>query len=70
MRDRKELLCIHFFFLQIYRVSYMSSFYKDHAGNFDTWLSLEEEKFKTIYLNEHKSVRLKRNAKFKTPKAD
>ena len=52
-----------FFFLQIYQVSYMSTFYKDHVGIFDTWLSLEEEKFKTIYLNEHKSVSPKRNAK-------
>ena len=59
----KNCYAFIFFFLQIYQVSCMSSFYKDHAGNFDTWLSLEEEKFKTIYLSEYKSVRLKRNAK-------
>ena len=51
--------------------NFMSSFHEDHVGNYDTWLSLEERNLKpVIYLSEHKSVSPKRNAKFKTPKAD
>ena len=57
-----------FFFLQILCQVFIV---EDHVGNYDTWLSLEERNLKpVIYLSEHKSVSSKRNAKFKTPKAD
>ena len=43
MRDSKEFLCILFF-----SANFMSSFHKDHVGNFDTSLSLEERNLRPI----------------------
>ena len=42
----------------------MSSFYKDHAGNYDSWLSLEERNLKPfIWMSTSQSALPKRNAK-------
>ena len=43
MRGSKEFLFILFF-----SANFMCSFHKDHVGNFDTWLSLEERNLKQI----------------------
>ena len=52
MRGSKEFLCIHFF-----SVNFMSSFHKDHVGNYDTRLSLEERNLKPfIWVSTSQSV--------------